>query len=174
VFAQTAGVGLSYTANFTSVAASQDPLSAAFPWIGTSTLTTSNDSGYGSLMASVSTVVTSTSNVFTSASSSSYGSLMNTLTQGSTQAATVNVASLVPTNTGGTTTMALFSDAAVNSYSSYLAQIYGLAYGSQNTNANINPNAYGSADPIPEPSSYVSMGLGLAAVLAYARHRKSK
>lgn len=169
MFAQSAGVGLSYTANFTSVAASQDPLAAAFPWIGNSTLSTSNSSSYGSLLTSASTVATTTSNT----SSAGYGNLMSTVSQG----ASTNIASLVPTNTGGSTTMGLFSDSAVNNtYSNYLSQIYGVAYGNPNTSisisTNINPNAV--AFDNPEPSSYVSMGIGLAAVLAYARHRKSK
>lgn len=174
IFAQSPGVGLSYTANYTSVSASQDPLTAAFPWIGSSsssTLTTSNSSGYGSLMTSVSSVVATTSNS-TPGSSGGYGDLMTTLSTGSTSVPTNNVASVVPTNTGGTTTMALFSNTMVSSYSSYLAQIYGLAYGSQTTTLNFNPNAFGAADPMPEPSSYISMGIGLAAVVAYARRRK--
>jgi hypothetical protein len=89
-----------------------------------------------------------------------------------TPAATTNVASLVPTNTSGSLNISVVADSN-GSYSNYLAQVYGLAYGNQTTSMNVNPNAVGFADPIiPEPSSYISMGFGLAAVLAYARRRK--
>lgn len=90
-----------------------------------------------------------------------------------TTASTTNVASMVPTYTSGSVNLAVVAD--VNgSYSNYLAQIYGLAYGNQGGYSNVNPNAIGFADPIvPEPSSYVSMGIGLAAVLVYARRKRA-
>lgn len=88
-----------------------------------------------------------------------------------TQGSTTNIASLVPTNTGGVTTMSLFTSSG-NSYSNYLAQVYGLAYGNQGSNLNFNPNAFGAADPAPEPSTYVMMAAGLGALFAYNRRRK--
>jgi hypothetical protein len=80
---------------------------------------------------------------------------------------------MVPTYTTGSVNIAVVVDTS-GSYSNHLAQIYGLAYGNQGTNMNVNPNAVGFADPIiPEPSSYISMGFGLAAVIAYARRRRA-
>jgi hypothetical protein len=177
IFAQSPGVGLSYTANYTSVSASQNALTATFPWLGlgssNTTATTSNDTvDYAALLFGSSSSTGSTSTA--GSNNSSYNSILNSLTSGSTTVTTNNVASVLPTNTGGTTTMALFSDSAVSSYSSYLAQIYGVTYGSQTNQWGYNPNAIGNADPIPEPSSYITIGFGLAAAVAYARRRKSK
>ena len=174
IFAQSTGVALAYTANFTTVAASQDPVSATFPWITStsstalSTNNTTSSASFGSLMTTFTSTV-STNNT-SSSSASSYGSLLTSFTPSFTN----NVASFLPTNTGGTTTSSLFSDGGTSSYSSYLAQIYALAYASPSgpvTTIAVNNPIFGLAET-PEPSTYVSMGIGLAMVLGYARKRR--
>lgn len=115
------------------------------------------------------TSTVSTNNT-SSSSASSYGSLLTSFTPSFTN----NVASFLPTNTGGTTTSSLFSDGGTSSYSSYLAQIYALAYASPSgpvTTIAVNNPIFGLAET-PEPSTYVSMGIGLAMVLGYARKRR--
>jgi hypothetical protein len=155
---QSTSVETAYTANYTNISASQDPVNSTFTWMnsGVESSSTSYANAPWSLLAN---------------SGGSYSSAPSTSST-SNNAYSNNIASTLPTNTGGSTTSSLYTNSTSSSdpYAAYLAMIYGIAY--QQPRSFTQSPIGGAADPIvPEPSSIVSMGIGLAMIAAYARRR---
>jgi hypothetical protein len=155
---RTTGVGSVYTSNFTNIAASQDPLTSTFSW-------TSNYSG---------SVVTNNTSPWLS-SSSTVSFVPDTQVDywsGGMSVYTNNLASSLPTDTSTSVNSALYSSGS-SAYESYMAAVYAAAYGNQNAAPVVPTNPIGAlAEPIvPEPSTYVGVGAGLALLLFQARRR---
>lgn len=163
-FNHSTGVSTAYTANYTNVTASQDPLNAVFSWTGSnsgsnSAVTTNN---FINVWGSQGTTSTTTNN---SASGLYIGA--------SDYSGYSNLSSYVPSNTGGSTPI-IGGSTATSSYESYLAMVYGLSYGGRvgGTSNVVIPNA---VDPtVPEPASILTMGVGVASLAALAYRRRSR
>ena len=175
-FGRSAGVNPVFTSNFTNVASSQDPLSATFSWMSsansnTTSVTTSNYSNWSvdtSWSSDYDFVPYSSQSSSSSSYSSPYVSSYSNLTY------TNNLASTLPSNSGGSVSSAFFSGGD-NAYSSYMSAVYTLAYGSRTTAPAVVPSAPigASALDAPEPGTFVGIGVGLALIAAQRmRHRR--
>lgn len=174
-FGRSTGVDPIFTPNFTNVAASQDPLSATFSWMSsTSTsasVTTSNYSNWS--------VNTSWSSDYdfapyspqssSSSYSSSYVSSYSNLTY------TNNVASTLPSNVGESVSNAFYSGGD-SAYASYMNAVYALAYGSRTSVAAAVPSAPIGAAALesPEPGTFVGIGVGLMLIAAQKVRQRRK
>ncbi|BDC48394.1 hypothetical protein F183_A07100 [Bryobacterales bacterium F-183] len=162
------GVSTAYTANYTNITASQDPLNAIFSWTNNTTsssntaVTTNNFINVWSGLSNSTPTTTTTNNAAS-------GLFINA----SDYSGYSNVSSFVPTNTGGSTPI-MGGSTSTNSYEAYLAMIYGISYGSTPAPVN-NSVVIPNADPIPEPASILTMGVGVAglAVMAYRRRKNA-